>query len=70
RPDLAKAFGRIGARMGLFVGFVSSLIFISAGHLLVQAYNRESEVVTLATALMGIWLSLPFLKHYNRSLQA
>ena len=50
RPDLAKAFGRIGARMGLFVGFVSSLIFISAGHLLVQAYTRESEVVALATA--------------------
>ena len=54
RPDLAKAFGRIGARMGLFVGVVSGLIFISAGHLLVQAYTRESEVVTLATALMGI----------------
>ncbi|MDU2208770.1 MAG: MATE family efflux transporter [Veillonella sp.] len=54
RSDLAKAFGRIGARMGLFVGFVSGLIFISAGHLLVQAYTRESEVVTLATALMGI----------------
>ena len=54
RPDLAKAFGRIGARMGLFVGLISGLIFISAGHLLVQAYTRESEVVTLATALMGI----------------
>ena len=54
RPDLAKAFGRIGARMGLFVGLVSALIFISAGHLLVQFYTRESEVVTLATALMGI----------------
>ena len=40
--------------MGLFVGFVSGLIFISAGHLLVQVYTRESEVVTLATALMGI----------------
>ena len=54
RPDLAKAFGRIGARMGLFVGLISGLIFISAGHLLVQAYTRESEVITLATALMGI----------------
>ena len=35
-------------------GSFSGLIFISAGHLLVQAYTRESEVVTLATALMGI----------------
>lgn len=60
RPDLAKAFGRIGARMGLFVGFVSSLIFISAGHLLVQAYTRESEVVALATALMGIMAMAAF----------
>ena len=40
--------------MGLFVGLVSGLIFISAGHLLVQVYTRESEVLTLATALMGI----------------
>ena len=48
RPDLARAFGIIGARMGLVVGFISAMIFISAGHLL------ESDVVTLAGALMGI----------------
>ena len=54
RPDLARAFGIIGARMGLVVGFISAMIFISAGHLLVQLYTRESDVVTLAGALMGI----------------
>ena len=47
-------FGIIGARMGLVVGFISAMIFISAGHLLVQLYTRESDVVTLAGALMGI----------------
>ena len=40
--------------MGLVVGFISAMIFISAGHLLVQLYTRESDVVTLAGALMGI----------------
>ena len=54
RPDIANMYGKIGARIGLVVGLVSALIFIGPGDLLVQLYTRESEVVTLAGALMGI----------------
>ena len=45
---------KIGARIGFVVGLVSALIFIGPGDLLVQLYTRESEVVTLAGALMGL----------------
>ena len=54
RPDIAKTYGKIGARIGFVVGLVSALIFIGPGDLLVQLYTRESEVITLAGALMGI----------------
>ena len=54
RPDIARVYGKIGARIGLVVGLVSALIFIGPGDLLVQLYTRESEVVTLAGALMGL----------------
>lgn len=54
RPDLAKAYGAIGARIGLFVGIISCLIFIGPGELLVQFYTRENEVVVLAASLLGI----------------
>ena len=54
RPDIARVYGKIGARIGLVVGLISALIFIGPGDLLVQLYTRESEVVTLAGALMGL----------------
>ena len=54
RPDMAKTYGKIGARIGLVVGLVSALIFIGPGDLLVQLYTRENEVVTLASGLLSI----------------
>lgn len=54
RPDLARIYGAIGARIGLIVGLLSALIFMIPGEYLVQLYTRESDVVTLAASLMGI----------------
>nr|WP_252894081.1 MATE family efflux transporter [Veillonella denticariosi] len=54
RPDLAYAYGQIGARIGLCVGLLSACIFLGLGDILVQFYTRESEVVTLAASLMGV----------------
>ena len=54
RPDIAKIYGKIGARIGLVVGLVSALIFIGPGDFLVKLYTRESEVVLLSGSLMGI----------------
>ncbi len=54
RPDIARTYGKIGARIGLVVGLVSALIFIGPGDFLVQLYTRESDVVTLSATLMGI----------------
>ena len=54
RPDIARVYGKIGARIGLIVGLVSALIFIGPGDFLVQLYTRESEVVLLSGSLMGI----------------
>lgn len=31
RPDIARTYGKIGARIGLVVGLVSALIFIGPG---------------------------------------
>ena len=54
RPDIARVYGKIGARIGLVVGLVSALIFIGPGDFLVQLYTRESEVVLLSGSLMGL----------------
>ena len=54
RPDIAKTYGKIGARIGFVVGLVSALIFIGPGNYLVELYTRESEVVLLSGSLMGI----------------
>lgn len=54
RPDIARVYGKIGARIGLIVGLVSALIFIGPGDFLVQLYTREREVVLLSGSLMGI----------------
>ena len=45
---------------------VSALIFIGPGDLLVQLYTRESEVVTLAGALMGLMAIAAFPQTYSK----
>lgn len=54
RPDLARVYGSIGGRIALFVGLISAIIFVGPGDILVQLYTRESDVVLLATSLLGI----------------
>ncbi|MDY5409203.1 MATE family efflux transporter [Veillonella caviae] len=54
RPDIARAYASIGARIGLFVGIISAIIFVGFGDMLIQFYTRENEVVLMAISLLGI----------------
>lgn len=60
RPDLAEAYGRVGARVGLVMAAAACLLYIVARYPLIRIYTQDAAVVELGAMIIILMAAASF----------